>query len=369
MTQTPGLLWTILFFIVAIGPLVFLHEMGHYLAGRWFGVKAETFSIGFGREIAGWTDRRGTRWKVGWLPLGGYVRFAGDEDAASTPNTAWTARPAHERAHIFHAKPLWQRAIIIAAGPMTNFLIGFFIFAGIFAGYGDVRISPEIGAVTSGSAAERAGFRSGDIIREMDGRAIDDFQDILVHVYARPGTPIAFEIERSGQRQRLRATPAYAETKDQFGNLQRRGLLGIAPGRAGIVDVPLPEIPLLAAKKVVGVVTSTIDGIGQILFGNLSAKEMSGPIKMAKFSGQLATMGWLTFVGFVAFVSINLGFINLLPVPMLDGGHLLLYGIEGATRRPVPEAAQEWAFRGGFAAVVALMLFVTFNDIASLGLW
>jgi len=364
MIETPGILWTILFFIVAIGPLVFLHEMGHYLVGRWFGVKADVFSIGFGREVAGWTDARGTRWKTGWLPLGGYVKFAGDLNGASVPDPAWQALPAAERDRTFQSKPLWQRALIVAAGPFTNFLIGFAIFAGLAASLGDMRVSPQIGDVRPASAAERAGLRTGDVIKQMDGHDIDDFQDLLVYVYARPKVPITFEIDRAGTRQRVVATPAYAETRDQFGNLQRRGLLGIGPSGAEVVQVPLVEAPGVALSRVAGVVASTVDGIGQMIFGNLSAKEMSGPVKMAKFSGQIASMGLIAFLGFVAFVSINLGFINLLPIPMLDGGHLLLYGIEGVTRRPLPEAAQEWAFRGGFAAVLALMVFVTFNDLS-----
>lgn len=369
MIHSPGFLQTVLFFMLAIGPLIFLHEMGHYLVGRWCGVKADVFSIGFGREVVGWSDRRGTRWKVGWVPLGGYVRFAGDANAASQADEHWKDLPELERNQTFHAKPLWQRALIVAAGPITNFLIGFLLIAGLLANLGDVRLPSTVGSIKAGSVAEQAGFRPGDRIVSIGDRKVDQFQQLYEVVYARPRVTLDFGVVRDGQAIHITAAPAYVEAKDSFGNVQHRGSMGIGPVAPERVWLSASEIPGVALERTVGVIKSTIDGLGQIVFGNLSVKEMSGPVKMAKFAGQMSTLGWATFIGFIAFVSINLGFINLLPIPMLDGGHLLFYTIEGIIRRPVPAQAQEWAFRTGFLALMSLMLFVTINDLASFGLW
>lgn len=371
MIQTPGLLWTILFFLLAIGPLIFFHELGHYLVGRWCGVKADVFSIGFGREVAGWTDKRGTRWKVGWMPLGGYVRFAGDANAVSQPDEEWKELPDFERSRTFHAKPLWKRALIVAAGPITNFIIGFAIFAGLLAVLGDIRIPNTVGDIKPGSVAERTGFKVGDRIVRIGDREIADYNDIYSTVFLRPGVSLDFTVDRAGRELHIVAAPARMEQTDEFGNKVTRGIMGIGPSRAGIerVEVPAAQIPGLAFAKCKQVIVGIVDGIGQILFGNMSAKDISGPARMAKMSGEIATLGVPTFLAFVAFVSINLGFINLLPIPMLDGGHLFFYTIEGVIRRPVPPRAQEWAFRTGFVALMTLMLFVTFNDLGSFGLW
>ena len=369
MIETPGFIWTVIFFLLAIGPLIFLHELGHYLVGRWCGVKADVFSIGFGREITGWTDKRGTRWKVGWLPLGGYVRFAGDANAASQPDGEWMELPDFERSQVFHAKPVWKRAAITAAGPVANFLVGYLLLAGLLAGLGDMRTPSIVGSIKAGSVAEKSGFRQGDRIVSIGDKGVDDFETLYETVYARPRMMLDFAIQRDGRSLHILAAPAYLEARDAFGNVQRRGSMGIGPVAPARVSLDWLEIPGAALDRTVGVIRSTIDGLGQILFGNLSAKEMSGPVKMAKFAGQVATLGWVPFIGFVALVSINLGFINLLPIPMLDGGHLFFYAIEAVIRRPVPPQAQDWAFRTGFAVLMTLMLFVTFNDLASLELW
>ncbi len=369
MIETPGLLWTVLFFIVAIGPLIFLHELGHYLVGRWCGVKAEVFSIGFGREVFGWTDKRATRWKIGWMPLGGYVRFAGDANAASQPDADWDLLPDFERSQTFHAKPLWQRAAITVAGPAANFIVGFLLLAGLLASFGEMRTPSIVGSVKAGSVAEKSGFLEGDRIVAIGTKSIDDFETLYETVYARPRMALDFEVARGEQRIHILATPAYIEARDAFGNVQRRGSMGIGPVEPVRISLGWQEIPGAAFDRTIGAIKSTIDGLGQILFGNLSAKEMSGPVKMAKFAGQIATLGWVPFIGFVAMISINLGFINLLPIPMLDGGHLFFYAIEAIIRRPVPAQAQEWAFRTGFVVLMTLMLFVTFNDLASFDVW
>jgi regulator of sigma E protease len=369
MTETPGFLSTILFFLLAIGPLVFVHEMGHYLVGRWCGVKADAFSIGFGREITGWTDKRGTRWKIGWLPLGGYVRFAGDISAASEPSEEWKALPEAERNRTFQAKTLWQRALIILAGPMTNFLLAILIFMGVFGVLGEQRTPNVIGAIQPKSTASVAGFKVGDRITAINGRAIERFTDIGRYVELRPKELMTFEVVRSGKEINIVAAPAEDVMVDRFGNKVRRGLLGIASGPPMLVKVPFVELPGAAVRQTFDVLQSMIDGIGQIITGRRSLSELGGPIMIAKYSGQTAAMGLVTFLGFVALISINLGFINLLPIPTLDGGHLLFYSIEALIRRPVSMMVQEWAYRSGFLALMALMLFATFNDLASFGLW
>ena len=369
MIETPGFIWTVIFFLLAIGPLIFLHELGHYLVGRWCGVKADVFSIGFGREITGWTDKRGTRWKVGWLPLGGYVRFAGDANAASQPNEEWKELLDFERNQTFHAKPLWQRAAITAAGPVANFLVAILIFIGVLAAFGDLQTPAQVAGVQPGSAAERAGFKPGDRVVAIDGREIDRFSDIGHYVELRAGEAMSFEVERGGATLRILGTPAEDRLVDRFGNVIKRGLMGISSGPPVLVKLPAVELPGAAVRLTGAVLQSMVDGLVQIVTGRRSMSELGGPLMIAKYSGQTATLGWVAFLGFVAMISINLGFINLLPIPMLDGGHLFFYAIESVIRRPVPPQAQEWAFRTGFVALMTLMLFVTINDLASFGLW
>lgn len=369
MSQSPGLLLTILAFLAVIGPLVFVHELGHYLVGRWFGVKAEAFSIGFGREMFGWTDRLGTRWKVGWLPLGGYVRFAGDMNPTSQPDPSWMQLPAEERDRTFHAKPVGQRALIVAAGPVTNFLLAILILA-VFAMTVGVNRTPAIvQALEPGSAAARAGFQPGDRILEVNGRTIRDFKQLVDFVVARPNQALDVTVERQGARRTIAATTGTEYQVDRFGNKYPYGRLGIAPPPQTIERVGVLEAPGEAVGQTIGIVRGMIDGLGQIITGRRSPKELGGPLRIAQFSGEVANAGLRAFVFFVALISINLGFINLLPVPMLDGGHLLFYGIEAVRRRPVEPQVQEWAFRSGLLLLLGLMLFVTFNDLAAFGLW
>ncbi len=369
MTDSPGIFWTILSFLLVIGPLIFVHELGHYFVGRWFGVKAEVFSIGFGREIAGWTDRRGTRWKLAWLPLGGYVKFAGDMNAAGQPSPEWLALPAEERAQTFQAKPVWQRFLIVLAGPMTNFLAAILILTGFNFAYGVPETPAVIGAFTKTSPAPAAGLRIGDRIVRIDGNDIDRFEDIMPIVALKVDGPLKIEVERAGERLQLDVTPQVVVAKDRFGNEERRTMLGV--GAAEQVLTPASPLKAVAAavRQCWVVVETTIKGLGQIITGSRSVKEMGGPLKIAKFSGEQASMGLLAFLWFVAVISINLGFINLLPIPMLDGGHLFFYGIEAIRRKPLRPEAQEWAFRTGLAALLALMILVTFNDLGSFGLW
>jgi regulator of sigma E protease len=364
--ESPSVLVMILAFLLVLGPLVVVHELGHYLVGRWFGVKADAFSVGFGKELVGWNDRRGTRWKISAIPLGGYVQFAGDMNAASMPYTdKLSALPPAERDHVFHTKPLWQRALIVAAGPVTNLLVAIAIFASFNLIYGKIEAAPVVAAFAEQSAARDAGLELGDRIVSIDGTRIERFDQVRELVIPYPGRTIAVEVER-GDRLRTIAVPIASHVqRDQFGNESRIGLIGVAAGEHSIVPVGPVEAVTLAAEQSWGIVKLMVTGIKQIVVGERSVKELGGPIKIAKYSGEKLTLGWPEFVYFAALISINLAFINLLPIPALDGGHLAFYAAEAVRRKPLGERSQEWAFRTGLAFVLALMLLVTINDLAS----
>lgn len=369
MIEAPGALLTVIAFLLVLGPLVFVHEYGHYIVGRWCGVKAETFSIGFGRKILSWRDKRGTEWKLGWLPLGGYVQFKGDRDAASRQDAEWARLPPEQLTDSFPAQPVWKRAAIVAAGPITNFLFAILILAG-FAWLNGTPTSPAIaGKVMEGSAAAEAGIREGDVILSIDGRNMQLFTDIPMAVAHRPNETMHVRIQRGGAEQSLSLTPKLVTEKDRFGNAYDRAVIGIASGKVVFEKVPLWQAPIVAYRQTSQIVLQTVDVLGQLLTGNRSVKDMSGPLKIAKTSGEAAAMGAASLVFLAALISINLGFINLLPLPMLDGGHLVFYAYEAIRRRPAPPQAQEWAFRFGFVAIVTLMLVVTFNDLGSIGVW
>lgn len=366
MTDTPGILFTILAFLLVIGPLIFVHELGHYFAGRACGVKAEVFSIGFGREIAGYTDSRGTRWKLGWMPMGGYVKFAGDMNPASQPTPEWLALPDEERARTFQAKPVWQRFIIVLAGPLTNFLVAIGIFMAFFAAYGVPRTPSVISAVIEKSPAAVAGFLPGDRVVAIAGRPVETFDDLADMIRFRPDERLRVDILRDGAPKSLSVVTAADIERDRFGNEFRKGSIGVMSGQQVIEPVSLARLPVEATRQTFGIVQTMVDTLGQIITGRRSVKELGGPIKIAQVSGQQASLGLLNFVMLMALISINLGFINLLPIPMLDGGHLVFYLFEGIARRPVPERAMEWAFRSGLAVLLSFMIFVTLNDILSL---
>lgn len=367
MTILPGpsILFSLLAFIAVLGPLVFFHELGHYLVGRWCGIRADTFSIGFGREVAGWTDKRGTRWKIGWMPLGGYVQFAGDADPVSTPHTVTTAEPAGS----FAAAALWRRALTVAAGPAANFLIAIAILTGFALAYGRPDTPPVVAQVMPESAASAAGLRPGDRVLTVDGRAMTSFADIPMAVMHRPGDALPVTIVRDGSEQTLTLTPRLLRENDQFGNPQERAIIGILPGPQQLTPVGVFEAPIVAARQSWGIVRQMASVIGQLLTGQRSVKDLGGPLKIARASGEQATLGITAYVFFIALISINLGFVNLLPLPMLDGGHLVFFAAEAVRRRPVSVAAQQMAFRFGFAALALLMVVVTFNDLSSFGLW
>lgn len=370
MTDNPGFLFTVLAFLLVIGPLIFVHEMGHYLVGRWCGVHAETFSIGFGKEIAHWHDRRGTRWRIGALPLGGYVKFAGDMNAASQSDPAWLELPPAERNRAFPAKPLWQRALIVAAGPIVNLLFAALILAGFAFAYGENMTPAQVGAVAAESAAARAGLQPGDTILAIDGQRIEAFPQLAQSVVARlPGDEVTLEVERGGAHLTLPMVLGERVEVDRFGNEYRIAQIGVMAGASVSRPVGLLEAPVVGLRRTGEMIGMMANGLGQLLTGRRSISEMGGPLKIAQYSGEQAAMGPEALIFFIALISINLGFINLLPIPMLDGGHLLFYGIEAIQRRPVSPRFQEIAFRSGLALLLGLMIFVTLNDLASFGLW
>lgn len=359
-------------FPLVLGPLVTVHELGHYLVGRWFGVKAEAFSVGFGKELAGFTDRHGTRWKLSALPLGGYVQFKGDMNPASMPTAA--DRPGRaQRDGSFQNASLWQRALIVFAGPATNILVTLAIFAGFFMAIGvpaakDTEAQLTIARVVAGSPAEGAGFAVGDRLLALDGERIDDFRDVQEAVMLYPGKRIEITVSRAGRETVLPVTTATVEEKDRFGNVSRVGRLGLESGRSAYSferQGPLTSI-VLAGQYSYDILRMMVTGIGQIISGDRSVKELGGPIKIAKYSGEQLSLGPLAFANFVALISLNLAFINLLPIPGLDGGHLAFYAAEGIRRKPVGPRGLELAYRTGMALVLFLMLFVTFNDLVSL---
>ena len=367
MLSQPPLWFVAIAFLLALGPLIVVHELGHYWVARWFGVGAEAFSIGFGTEIAGWTDKRGTRWKIGLLPLGGYVKFVGDADLTSTTDHRGDLSPDEQRKS-FHLRPPWQRFLIVLAGPATNFIVAILIFAAFFAAFGMPRTANLIANVEAGSAADTAGIKAGDRIISIAGRETPSFEDVSDYVALRPSEKVEIRVERASQTLVLPATIGAVELADRFGQKFRIGRLGVLGSRQ-IVEVPVLRLLPEAVTATVKTTRSMIDGLWQIISGRRSLKDLGGPLRMAQIAGQQASLGMFEFISLIAIFSINLGFINLLPIPMLDGGHLVLYSIEAVRRRPASERVVEWAFRGGLAFLLALLLVATFNDLGFFGLW
>lgn len=369
MLEQPGLLFTLASFVAMIAVLVVVHEGGHYLAGRLFGTKIEAFGVGFGRELFGWTDKRGVRWRVNAVPLGGYVKFVGDMNEVSQVDPAIMALPERERRGLFAFLPLWQRAIIVAAGPMINFLFAILILAGFNLTMGHPASPPLVDKVLPGSAAERAGVMAGDRIIAVNGSSVDRFEDIVSDVITGVGQPVTLTIVRAGTERNLLVCPAMVITRDRFGQESRHPQLGIQRP-AAVVRAVGPVDAVRWAVIDTGSMVATIGRtLRQVIMGERALAEMGGPVKTAQIAGQQASMGLVSAIAFMAFFSINLGFINLLPIPMLDGGHLLLYGIEAVRRRPLAEQVQQWAFMSGFAALMSLMAVLTWHDFGAVGLW
>jgi len=355
-------------FLLVLGGVVFVHEFGHFFVARRCGVKVEVFSIGMGPEVLGRTDRRGARWRLSAIPIGGYVRFAGDRDAASAPDEdALAAMPPTERRETLAGQPVLARAAIVAAGPLANLVAAVVVLSAIAYAYGERYLPPRVDAVVAGSPAEQAGFKPGDVIESVNGRTIASFEDIIDVVTLRAGEPLRFVVDRGGHEIVLTATPALASIDTPAGS-QRAGRLGLA-ANASSAQVIYPT-PLGAIKSGLGdswrLVSVTGDYLSRVVTGRSAPDQLSGPVRIAKMSGAAASLGPVALLKLAAILSLSLGLMNLLPVPMLDGGHLLFYAIEGARGRPLSRAAQEIGLRIGAALVDALMLFVTFNDIRSL---
>lgn len=351
-------------FLIALMVIVFFHEYGHYKVARWCGIDIEAFSIGFGKEIAGWHDKHGTRWKLSLLPLGGYVKFKGDNNAASFPDADAVAQAKLDPGN-FHGKPVWQRAAVVVAGPAANFILAIVIFALFYAVVGVTVVDPKVGEILPGSAAEQAGIEVGDTVLEIDGKAIGSFRDIQQAVYDRAEQPVTVVIDRSGSKLSLSATPKLSEQDDGMGGKLRTGLLGIRPMADAIhVETYGPVQSFTMAVDEIWLITSSsLKYVGRIFLGRENGDQLRGPAGIAQVVGYAASNGIYSFVGIIAFLSVSIGLINLFPIPMLDGGHLVYYAIEAIRGKPLGQMAQEWGFRIGFSVVIMLLLMGTWNDV------
>lgn len=358
---------TVVAFLVVLTVLVTVHEFGHFAVARMCGVRVEVFSIGFGPELFGFNDRHGTRWRVACVPLGGYVRMFGDADAASRPDTdGLDGMTDGERSVSFHHKPVGVRAAVIAAGPLANFLFAIVALTLLFSTVGQPFSAPTAVEVTTGTAAERGGFLPGDEVVDIDGSPIFRFEDIRRVVALNPGRTVSMIVRRDGKRVELSVTLDTREFTDRFGNVQRMGALGIRGGAPRVVVHPPLKAVGQAGREVWGMVVGTFQSLGQIIDGSRGTEELGGPIRIAQMSGAVAEIGLVALINFMAFLSVNLGLINLFPVPILDGGHLLFHAIEAVFRKPLSPRTQEYGFRIGLALVITLMVFVTWNDIVQL---
>jgi regulator of sigma E protease len=349
-------------FLIILSVVVFVHELGHYLIARRTGVRIDVFSIGFGPELAGWTDRAGTRWKFSALPLGGYVKMHGDADATSS-TIDLNALPDPDS---FPAKSVGQRMAIVFAGPAANFVFAIVVLAILFALVGRPVTPAEVGEVQQGSAAEAAGLQPGDVIVTVEGAELESFEELQGIVRDAPGRPLAMEVRRDGELLQVSVTPRKTELEDRFGQTHQIGLIGIS--RSGVeFQRSNPALALYEGVAETGrLVVGTLSALGEMVIGSRTTEELGGPLRIAQMSGEIAKDGVVPVIWFTAVLSINLGLINLFPIPMLDGGHLVMYAIEAARGRPLNERSQELAFRFGLALVLSLMVFATWNDLVQL---
>ena len=365
-----GVLGYVIPFLFVLSLVVFFHELGHFLVARWCGVQILVFSIGFGPEIVGFNDRYGTRWKISAIPLGGFVKFFGDDNVASVPGQSQADMDAEQRARSFMFQPVLKRIAIVVAGPFANFVLAVIIFACVFALYGKQTMSARVDTVQAGSAAAAAGFQPGDLVVAIDGHAVDSFSDMQRIVSTSAGETLNVTVEHDGVQRVLKATPALKEVKDNFGNVQRIGILGITRSMAAEDLKVHPVGPLqavwMALQETWSVIDRTLNYIVGVLSGREAASQLGGPIRIAQMSGQVASFGFIPLIQLAAVLSVSIGLLNLFPSPLLDGGHLLFYVIEGVRGRPLSERAQEVGFRIGLAIVLMLMIFATFNDIVHL---
>ena len=355
-------------YIISLSILVFVHEFGHFWVARRCGVKVEMFSIGFGGEIFGWTDRLGTRWRVAWMPIGGFVKMFGDADASSRPDAAAAEQmDATERSVSFAHKKLWQKSAIVAAGPLTNFLFAIVVMTVLFSTVGQPFTAPVIGKITPDSAAEHAGLMPGDVVQSVDGVAVARFEELRQAVLVQPGKPLTLALTRDGQPMTLTATPDTVEQKDWFGNSRPIGRLGMMSSGDAVMHKEDPFTAAWQATSETGsIIASSLENIGQMITGRRSTEDLSGPIGIGQIIGEVSRTGFVPLVQLVAFLSISLGLVNLFPIPVLDGGHLLFYGIEAMRRKPISERALAVGFRVGFALIVSFFVFVMWHDLARL---
>ena len=357
-------------FLFVLTVVVFVHEFGHFLVARWCGVAVKTFSIGFGPEIAGFTDRHGTRWRLSWIPLGGYVKFIDDENAASAGHKSLEQLSPENRKRSFQGKSLGQRAAVVAAGPIANFIFAILIFTAIFALFGERITAAKVDIVNPGSAAERAGFLPGDRVISIDGQTIGSFSEMQRIVGTSPDQPLHFVVDRGGKTVEITATPERKEITDHFGNVIRLGLLGIQRSASPDDWTLKRHDPLtafgMALKECYFVISRSLGYLYDVVTGREAADQLGGPIRIAQVSGQVATAGFVALLNLAAIISVSIGLLNLFPIPMLDGGHLLFYSIEAIRGRPLSESTQEIGFRIGLAFVLMLMIFATWNDLIHL---
>jgi len=355
-------------FLLVLSIVVFIHELGHFLVARWCGVTVKTFSIGFGREIFGFTDSKATRWRFAWIPLGGYVKFLDDANAASQPSADSLAKMTpEEQAGAFQTKPLWQRAAIVVAGPMANFILAIAIYTAINVTFGVRTISPRIDEVIPGMPAAAAGFQPGDVIKSIDGWTIEGFEDVQRIVSVNGGRNLEFGINRDGKMLQIEVVPKVEEQEDTFGGTFRRGLIGVKPSMSpGAIEakrVGPVEALRLGVRETYTNIAQTVQGIADMIARRQSPDQMGGPILIAEVTARVAELGIVALLTWTAFISANIGFLNLLPIPVLDGGHLLFYAIEAVRRRPLSQRIQEIGFQIGIALVLMLMVYVSMNDL------
>ncbi len=366
LASLAGWIWQYgIMFLLVLTLVVFIHELGHFLVARWCGVTVKTFSIGFGPEIYGFYDKYGTRWRFAWIPLGGYVKFIDDENPSSLGSDKQLL--PSERAGAFHAKSVGARAAVVAAGPIFNFLLAIALYSVLNATVGLHILPPLVDAVVPNSPAERGGFKAGDMILAIDGSKIDRFDDLQRIVGSSAGEELAFTVDRGGQNLVLKATPNVDEQRDAMGRTFRRGLIGIqraiAPDKVRTVHVGIPEAIMLGISETYGNITQTLAGLRDIVTRRQSVEQMGGLPMMVEVTGKVAALGLEPMIRWIAFLSANIGFLNLLPIPVLDGGHLMFYAFEAVRRKPASERLQQMGFQVGLAFLMVLMVFVNFNDI------
>ena len=358
------ILHNLLSFVAIISIIVFIHEFGHFIVARWCGVKIEEFAIGFGKKIFSFHDKKGTQWKFCLLPFGGYVKMFGDKNGASIPDIELIKNMSpRERKISFLGKNVYQRIAIVGAGPIANFLLAIFIFTCLFKINGITQIEPVVSEVVENSASYQAGIKKGDKILAIDNKEIEDFQDIRNIVVTGLEEDLNFKIKRNNEELNIKISPKIISSKDMFGDDVKMRSIGLIAENVVKKELSLSESFVEANKETLSISKSILKTLGQLISGQRSVKELGGPVKIAKYSGKTVDMGLIVVAWFMAMISINLGVMNLLPIPVLDGGHLFYYFIEAIKGKPLSQKYQTYGYNFGLAIVLSLMVFTTLNDI------